>query len=50
MSEGIRAVLEQHGEEDHWKPVQFASRRLSKVEKIYSNIDREALGIGHLRG
>lgn len=42
---GIGAVLEQQGDEGHWKPVQFASRSLSEAEKRYSNIEREALGI-----
>ncbi|KAF4523730.1 hypothetical protein B566_EDAN013847, partial [Ephemera danica] len=41
---GIGAVLEQE-EGESWKPVCYASRRLSETEARYAVIEREALGI-----
>ncbi|KAF4528167.1 hypothetical protein B566_EDAN016430 [Ephemera danica] len=41
---GIGAVLEQE-EKGEWKPVSYASRRLTETESRYAVIEREALGI-----
>jgi hypothetical protein len=41
---GIGAVLEQE-ELSMWKPVSYASRRLSETESRYAVIEREVLGI-----
>lgn len=43
--EGLGAVLEQEVTKGCWRPVQFASRRLTDTEKRYSNVEREALGL-----
>ena len=41
---GIGAVLEQE-ENGEWRPVCYASRRLTETESRYAVIEREALGI-----
>ena len=42
---GIGAILEQEQEDGSYRPIYYASRKLSKVEKRYSQFEREALVI-----
>lgn len=45
-SYGLGAVLEQYDEElRDWRPVYYASRSLSKTEKKYVQIEKEALAL-----
>ena len=41
---GIGAILEQEHEDGSCRPIYYASHKLSKVEKRYSQFEREALG------
>ena len=42
---GIRAILEQEQEDGSYRPIYYAIRKLSKVEKRYSQFEREALAV-----
>ena len=42
---GIGAILEQEQEGGSYRPIYYASRKLSKVEKRYSQFEREALAV-----
>lgn len=42
---GLGAVLEQQQEDGSYRPVHYASRKLSNVEKRYSQFEREALAV-----
>ena len=42
---GIGAILEQEQEDGSYRPICYASRKLSKVEKRYSQFEREALAV-----
>lgn len=42
---GIGAILEQEQEDGSYRPIYYASRKLSKVEKRYSQFEREALAV-----
>lgn len=42
---GLGAVLLQRHSDSQWKPVAYASRRMSETERRYSQIEKEALGI-----
>jgi len=42
---GLGAVLEQQQEDGSYRPVYYASRMLSNVEKRYSQFEREALAV-----
>ena len=42
---GLGAVLEQQQEDGLYRPVYYASRKLSSVEKRYSQFEREALAV-----
>ena len=42
---GLGAVLEQQQEDGSYRPVYYASRKLSNVEKRYSQFEREALAV-----
>ena len=42
---GLGAVLEQQQEDGSYRPVYYASRKLSNVEKRYSQFEREALAL-----
>lgn len=42
---GIGAILEQEQEDGSYRPIYCASRKLSKVEKRYSQFEREALAV-----
>ncbi|XP_068687747.1 uncharacterized protein [Montipora foliosa] len=44
-SVGIGAILEQEQEDASYRPIYYASRKLSKVEKRYSQFEREALAV-----
>ncbi|KAL5250031.1 hypothetical protein ACHWQZ_G015941 [Mnemiopsis leidyi] len=44
-SVGLGAVLSQQDKDGRERPIEFISRRLSKAERNYSQIDREALAI-----
>ena len=44
-SVGIGAILEQEQEDGSYRPICYASRKLSKVEKRYSQFEREALAV-----
>lgn len=44
-SVGIGAILEQEQEDGSYRPIYYASRKLSKVEKRYSQFEREALAV-----
>ena len=44
-SVGLGAVLSHYSDAGEEHPIEFASRTLSKTERRYSQIDREALGI-----
>jgi transposase InsO family protein/predicted aspartyl protease len=44
-SDGLGAVLEQQEEPSVWRPVAYASRSLSDVEKRYAQIEKEALAL-----
>ena len=44
-SVGIGAILEQEQEDGSCRPIYYASRKLSKVEKRYSQFEREALAV-----
>ena len=43
--QGLGAMMEQLSDSGDWRPVCFASRRLSETEGRYSNIEREALAV-----
>jgi len=40
---GLGAILLQHHEREHWKPIAYASKSMSETEKCYSQIEKEAL-------
>ena len=42
---GIGAILEQQQEDGSYRPIYYASRKLSQVEKRYSQFEREALAV-----
>ena len=42
---GLGAILEQRQEDGTYRPIYYASRKLSKVEKRYSQFEREALAV-----
>ena len=42
---GLGAVLLQQQPDDEWKPVAFASRSMTKTERRYSQIEKEALAL-----
>ena len=42
---GMGAVLSQYQDDETEKPVAFASRSLSKVEKNYSHLEKEGLAV-----
>ena len=42
---GLRAVLEQRQEDGSYRPVYYASRKLSSVEKTYSQFEGEPLAV-----
>ena len=42
---GIGAILEQEQEGGSYRPIYYASRKLSKVEKRYSQFERETLAV-----
>ncbi len=42
---GLGAVLEQEQEDSTFKPIYYASRKLSDVERCYSQFEREALAV-----
>ena len=42
---GIGAILEQQQSDSHFRPVYYASRKLSGVEQQYSQFEREALAV-----
>ena len=42
---GIGAILEQRQEDGSYRPIYYASRKLSKVEQRYSQFEREALAV-----
>ena len=42
---GIGAILEQQQSDGHFRPVYYASRKLSGVEQRYSQFEREALAV-----
>ena len=42
---GLAAILEQKQEDGRYRPVYYASRKLSNVEKRYSQFEREALAV-----
>ncbi len=42
---GLGAVLEQEQEDSTFKPIYYASRKLSNVERRYSQFEREALAV-----
>ena len=42
---GLGAVLEQEQEDSTFKPIYYASRKLSDVERRYSQFEREALAV-----
>ena len=42
---GIDAIFEQEQEDGSYRPIYYASRKLSKVEKRYSQFEREALAV-----
>ena len=44
-SKGVGAVLAQHNAEEHLTVIQYASRKLSKVQAAYSATERECLAI-----
>ena len=44
-SVGIGAILEQEQEDGSYRPIYYASRKLSKVEKRYCQVEREALAV-----
>ena len=41
----VGAILEQEQEDGSYRPIYYASRKLSKVEKRYSQFEREALAV-----
>ena len=47
--EGVQAAQEQSTSQQHMqtRPIVFASKSMSSVERRYSNIEREVLGILH---
>ena len=42
---GIGAIFEQEQKDGSYRPIYYASRKLSKVEKGYSQFEREALAV-----
>ena len=44
-SVGIGAILEQEQEDESYRSIYYSSRKLSKVEKRYSQFEREALAV-----
>ena len=42
---GVGAILEQKQEDGSYRPIYYASRKLSKVETRYSQFEREALAV-----
>ena len=42
---GLGAILEQHGTEENWRPIAYASRSLAPAEYNYAPIEKETLGI-----
>ena len=42
---GVGAILEQQQEDGTYRPIYYASRKLSKVERRYSQFEREALAV-----
>ena len=42
---GIGAILEQKQEDETYRPIYYASRKLSNVEQRYSQFEREALAV-----
>ena len=42
---GVGAILEQRQEDGSYRPIYYASRKLSKVETRYSQFEREALAV-----
>ena len=42
---GIGAILEREQEDGSYRPIYYASRKLSKVEKRYSQFEREAFAV-----
>ena len=42
---GLGAVLEQKQEDSTFKPIYYASRKVSDVERRYSQFEREALAV-----
>ena len=42
---GLGAVLLQQQHDDEWKPVAFVSRSMTKTERRYSQIEKEALAL-----
>lgn len=42
---GLGAILEQQQTDGVWKPVYYASRKLTPTETGYSQFEREALGV-----
>ena len=42
---GVGAILEQTQEDGTYRPIYYASRKLSKVEARYSQFEREALAV-----
>ena len=46
---GLRAVLEQRQEDGSYRPVYYASRKLSSVEKTYSKFEGEPLAVHRAR-